>query len=300
MNFDLPFVILVADNLIGISDNIGPRVVLNQIDDGNAEEIANAPTYNADRQAFGRYKKNNLPNYPTNPVDLNDIELPEFLLETLKTEGKGDLFLMYDSGAVVNEKDKILERFMVFGTDQNTHQLENAHCYADGTFDVAPLLFLQVYTIHALVLGRCLPMIYGILSRKTQTMYESFLSVIRNKISRPPKSITSDFEKAFLNAVKTVFPSIVLFGCFFHFKQNMFRKIQELGLAFSYTSDERIRKLLKLPQVLAYVPIADISELFKELKNSLTDEDTEILKFYDYFEEYYIGNETTITKGNEK
>ena len=110
-------------------------------------------------------------------------------------------------------------------------------------------------------------MIYGDLSRKTQAMYESFLSIVRNKISIPPKSVTSDFEKAFFNSVKIVFPLAILFGCFFHFKQSMFRKIQELGLAIIYNNDEHIRKLLKLPQVLAYVPIADVPELFKELKS---------------------------------
>ena len=197
----------------------------------------------------------------------------------------------------MNKKDNVLERFFIFGTAKNLKHLENSHCYADGIFDVAPLLFLQVYTIHALVLGRCLPMIYGVLSRKTQAMYESYLSILRNKISIPPKSVTSDFEKAFLNSVKIVFPLAILLGCFFHFKQSMFRKLQELGLAIIYNNDEHIRKLLKLPQVLAYVPFADVPELFKKLKSKLSSENSQVLKFYEYFEEFYIGNEITTTKG---
>ena len=69
--------------------------------------------------------------------------MPDFLLETLKEEGRGDLFLIHDSGAIENKKDGVLERFFVFCTDKNCKQLENAHCYADGTFDVAPLLFYK-------------------------------------------------------------------------------------------------------------------------------------------------------------
>ena len=38
-------------------------------------------------------------------------------------------------------------------------------------------------------------------------------------------------------------------------------------------SSERVRKLLKLPQVLAYVPVEDVPDLFKELKKNLTDDD---------------------------
>ena len=50
-----------------------------------------------------------------------------------------------------------------------------------------------------------------------------------------PKNVTSDFERAFLNAVGKVFKQSALYGCFFHYKQAVWRKIQEVGLMTQYS-----------------------------------------------------------------
>ena len=88
--------------------------------------------------------------------------------------------------------------------------------------------------------------------------YEKFLTVIANKMTKPPKSFTSDFELALIKAVKVVWPELRIYLCFFHFKQSVSRKIQELGLAGIYKSSPEVRKILKLPQILAFVPVSDL------------------------------------------
>ena len=118
---------------------------------------------------------------------------------------------MYDSGA----EDP--DRFFMFGTDKNVKCLEEANIYADGTFDIAPELFQQVYTVHALVQGRCLPMVYGILPRKTEVIYTKFLNELKKRVVLMPKTINSDFEVSFINACLKVFPSVLIYLCFFHF-----------------------------------------------------------------------------------
>ncbi len=55
---------------------------------------------------------------------------------------KGDLFLLHDNNADVN-------RVVIFCTKENLAFLN--HCddwYMDGTFDITPAMFNQVYTIH--------------------------------------------------------------------------------------------------------------------------------------------------------
>lgn len=52
----------------------------------------------------------------------------------------GETFLLHDSG--VDDED----RFFMFGTVANVRSFEMAQLYADGTFSIAPDLFLQVYT----------------------------------------------------------------------------------------------------------------------------------------------------------
>lgn len=46
----------------------------------------------------------------------------------------------------------------------------------------------------------------------------------------------------------------------------MFRKIQNLGLVDKYTKDPNIRRLLKLPQALAFIPVEDVLSTFEILK----------------------------------
>ena len=44
------------------------------------------------------------------------------------------------------------------------------------------------------------------------------------------KTVTLDFEAAMWQAVAEVFPTVTRLGCFFHWSQAIWRKVQELGL----------------------------------------------------------------------
>ncbi|CAF1055049.1 unnamed protein product, partial [Brachionus calyciflorus] len=197
------------------------RIKLSVVDELKTKEaIASMPSYEADRQVVCRTKKKNLPDYPPEPKSLSEIEIPDFLKKTLEFEGQNsDNFFFYDSG-----KDDE-NRFFIFTTEENLKLLEKSNCFADGTFSVAPNLFYQVYTIHAFVNGRCIPLVYCLLPRKTEEIYIRVLTAISTKLNRFPISITTDFEKAFINSIKKIFPSTKIHGCFFHFKQAVWRKI---------------------------------------------------------------------------
>ena len=147
-------------------------------------------------------------------------------------------------------------------------------------------------------------MVYGILPRKTEVIYTKFLNELKKRVVLMPKTINSDFEVSFINACLKVFPSVLIYLCFFHFKQSMWRIIQELGLATIYMHDAKIRKLLKLPQVLAYIPSDDVIEVFDKLKADLSNqtEDERVHAFYDYFEKNYVGTlqEKTTGRGKNK
>ncbi|RNA09464.1 hypothetical protein BpHYR1_042377, partial [Brachionus plicatilis] len=114
-----------------------------------------------------------------------------------------------------------------------------------------------------------LPVIYAFLTRKTQALYISFLRKIKECLEVFPKSINSDFELAFINACDKVFPGTPINGCYFHFKQSMWRKIQDVGLSEDYRADRKIRSTLLLLQCLAYLPEKDVVSAFDELKESV-------------------------------
>ena len=99
------------------------------------------------------------------------------------------------------------------------------------------------------------------------------MTAVKNKLVKNPLSITSDFEKAFLNASEKIFPDVKLNGCFFHFKQSMWRKITDLGLRQLYNDDEGVRHVLKLPQALAFIPPEDVIYGFNLIKSKVVNKD---------------------------
>lgn len=99
------------------------------------------------------------------------------------------MFLFHDSGP----DDP--NRFLMFTTDEHLSFIPNAHIFCDGTFDVTPLLFTQVYTIRSMIEGRCNPLVYILLPKKTQQIYESVLRLVSDKIYAYPSSIMSDLNK---------------------------------------------------------------------------------------------------------
>ncbi|CAF0959597.1 unnamed protein product [Brachionus calyciflorus] len=235
--------------------NVAPRQIFTSLVGciTSPDTIAALPSYDAERQVINRTKKSIRPDYPSQPETLKDIIIPDFLTLNLLNEP----FLLHDSG--VDDPDG----YLIFASMSYLKLLENNDVFADGTFDIAPKLFKQVYTIHALFHGRCLPVAYCLLTRKTEKLYTTVLNSIKSHLASNPKSITSDYELAFINAAKKVL-QCTIYGCFFHYKQAMFRLIQDLGLAVPYASCEKTRHFLKLPQVLAFVPIDEVFNKFNQ------------------------------------
>ena len=77
---------------------------------------------------------------PVRSTTLEQLIIPEEFMRTLKDE----LFLLHDSGLEI-------QRILIFATQKNLDMLQFSRVWlADGTFRTAPLLFTQVYVIHAL------------------------------------------------------------------------------------------------------------------------------------------------------
>ena len=93
-----------------------------------------------------------------NPTTLKDVAIPSELHLTLRRNN----FLAYDSGS----DDR--ERFLIFSTEQNLDLLESTpQWHADGTFKSCPAFFNQLYTVHGVLNGHTIPLVYMLLKRKT-------------------------------------------------------------------------------------------------------------------------------------
>ena len=92
-----------------------------------------------------------------NPRSVQEIQIPD----QLKVATRDDSFLFWDSG------DDDPQRLFVFWNIDTLEQ--NPHWFMDGTFKVAPELFVQLFTIHALVDRRAMPMMYVLLQSKQKS-----------------------------------------------------------------------------------------------------------------------------------
>ncbi|XP_076061593.1 uncharacterized protein LOC143037341 [Oratosquilla oratoria] len=104
-----------------------------------------------------------------------------------------------------------------------------------------------------------------------------------------PVTVTIDYERAALSSLKACFPNTIIYGCFFHFGQCLWREIQRSGLQTWY-SDPGNAIIVKSFQALAFVPVTDVTDTFTEFVSSLDEETDEILSgFLGYFEATWIG-----------
>ena len=114
---------------------------------------------------------------------------------------------------------------IIFGTPQNLQILaQSSTIYMDGTFKSAPEMFTQLYTIHATYKDHVLPVIYTLLSDKTQATNHRVIDRVRQKmadinLSFNPETVISDFESGLIPAIRLQFPNTLHHGCYFHHTQ---------------------------------------------------------------------------------
>ena len=53
-----------------------------------------------------------------------------------------------------------------------------------------------------------------------------------------PATVLCDYELAIIQAVALNFPNSQHHGCYYHYKQALWRKVQTLGLALDYTNPQ--------------------------------------------------------------
>ena len=127
-----------------------------------------------------------------------------------------------------------------------------------------------------------LPLVFNLLTRKTEAIYARALTELKEiNPCLSPTVITVDFETASINAFSKVFPGKEPKGCFFHFAQANWRKLQELGLSTLYQKDETIRETVKCLVSLALIPPSDIYLGFEKV---IEEGQEDLMPFFEYFE----------------
>uniref|UniRef100_A0A914WZ02 MULE transposase domain-containing protein n=1 Tax=Plectus sambesii TaxID=2011161 RepID=A0A914WZ02_9BILA len=100
-----------------------------------------------------------------------------------------------------------------------------------------------------------------------------------------------DFEEAAMHAFKEVWPDVHLSGCFFHLAQNQRKKLAQsacgsISLALAMTAKPALEQQVKMVWAMAFVPLADLEDVWDQLVASLNQQ---LRPLFKYFDEYYIG-----------
>ena len=119
----------------------------------------------------------------------------------------------------------------MFGTDWSLSFLSMcSRWHSNGIFDVRPLLFEQVYVVCGYNEGFMIPCIYTLSTKRDELTYSKiFHNIIKlgvdRRVTMKPSQLTCDFEIAAIDAFKSIFSEAPVKTCFFHYSQNLWKKI---------------------------------------------------------------------------
>ena len=161
----------------------------------------------------------------------------------------------------------------------------------------------QLDTIDGLVHGVVVPLVVALLANKTRSLYFELFSVIRKNMMDlnlvfDPEIIVTDFEIAVIEVTRQHFPRARHVGCFFHFGQAIWRKVQDLGLATRYKSDIELQLHIKSHIALAFLPVIDVISFADNLRAKFAD-DARLQDFHNYFEATWLNGIFAITLWNQ-
>lgn len=219
------------------------------------------------------------------PEKRDDVLLDE---ETLKMRD-GSSFLLTD--------DKSGERIIIFSGTSGREGLASCQdFFMDGTFKSSSKQFSQIYSIHAdfgssTEETNIYPVAFAFLPNKKKETYLRLFQLILQAIpSWTPRQVNVDFEAAAISAMKEVFPTVEVKGCYFHMKKCLWRKVQDLGLTQDYKGNEEVRTLIKMCASLAFLKPDSVIDGWLEIYSQKPEND-KLTEFFDYFIEHWMESE---------
>lgn len=204
-----------------------------------------------------------------------------------------------------NSKDFLVHQdntfgLMIFMSQKCAVALQKcSDIYVDGTFATCPKPFKQLVTIHGKYGNRILPLAFCLLTSKRTALYREMIRQLQQSILRlsgqafQPDRVICDFEISLMTAIETDLPNAVIKGCYFHFCQSLWRKVQELGLSVLYRQNSSVKKVVRKIMSLAFLPLAIVRMTFNLIYTSrsiarLFRNHPSLREFVNYFSQTYM------------
>lgn len=248
------------------------------------EFVARVPSFQSiDSTLYGI--RNKAQGNQNEPIHSDDIVLSENLVNM--TDGT---FLLADI------KEPKNDRILIFSSTSGRECLASyKNFFVDGTFKSCSRQFAQLYTMHV-DLGssneetNVVPILYALLPNKKKGTYVRMLQTIVKEVPLwKPESMNIDYELAAITAIQEVFPNIKIQGCFFHFGQCLWRKVQEIGLSEAYKNNDEVRHSVRMCGALPFLKLEDIDDGWVHIHSNSPVND-KLEEFFDYFIEQWLEN----------
>ncbi|CAF4355042.1 unnamed protein product [Rotaria magnacalcarata] len=197
-------------------------------------------------------------------------------------------------------------RLFMFASDWSIKFLSScSQWHSDGTFKCRPLQFAQVYILFGFD-NLMIPCVYCLTTKKDENVYvkilQHLLTIADQKgIILNPTRITCDYELATINAFRTIVNGVQICGCFFHYAQSFWRKIQELGLIrlvnlsnarrssrFSNEARKDTKEWFLAAIGLALIPPNLVEKIWTEAMDEKMPSHRSCVKFNDYMVSTYV------------
>ena len=180
----------------------------------------------------------------------------------------------------------------------------------DGTFKSMTKKWKQLFVFMVDYKGTFVPVAFGWLPNKTTVSYHIFLLLVLSKFKAEKekigklfgrstlklKKIKLDFEISIHKAFEVLFK---LSGCYFHFSQAFWRKVQKGGVVVAYCQEKDFRDFVRSVVAIAFLPPNQIEAAVDELRATEFEINSpfieKISKFKDDFLDYL---ESTWIYGN--
>ena len=112
----------------------------------------------------------------------------------------------------------------------------------------------------------CVPVFYVFMENRTRQLYDRVFEQIANMIPNNCNIsfVTTDFELAAMRSISSIqrFAQAAVKGCYFHLKQSLWRKIQEIGASNLYANNREFAINCRMLAALAFAPIERVNAEF--------------------------------------
>ncbi|CAG0896418.1 unnamed protein product [Darwinula stevensoni] len=140
-----------------------------------------------------------------------------------------------------------------------------------------------------------MPVVFAFLPDKRMDTYRKLFQALleictKAGLSFSPKLFLLDFERAVITTLQLIFPSAMVKGCYFHFTQAIYRKVQELGISGPFMKSKEVKLWIRRVMALPFIPLESIDDVYLWIiaeAPSLSG----VQEFLDYLVETWIDDE---------